>query len=114
MRFCRPMPCVKCPWTGSDLAERLDRDQQNLDNPHSVDAAAALVREHHFLAAARRANLQLSAAWRPYGSPLNAASAESRRHRGRLDLLMDADRREQIHSANFCPRRAEASLWLTE
>jgi hypothetical protein len=32
---------------GSDLTERLDRDRQNLDNQHAVDAAAALVREHH-------------------------------------------------------------------
>jgi hypothetical protein len=32
---------------GSDLAERLDRDRQNPDNQHAVDAAAALVREHH-------------------------------------------------------------------
>jgi hypothetical protein len=32
---------------GSDLAERLDRDRQNPDNQRAVDAAAALVREHH-------------------------------------------------------------------
>lgn len=32
---------------GSDLAERLDRDRQNPDNQCAVDAAAALVREHH-------------------------------------------------------------------
>jgi hypothetical protein len=32
---------------GSDLAERLDRDRQNSDNQCAVDAAAALVREHH-------------------------------------------------------------------
>ncbi len=32
---------------GSDLAERLDRDRQNPDNRRAVDAAAALVREHH-------------------------------------------------------------------
>jgi hypothetical protein len=32
---------------GSDLAERLDRDRQNLDNQRAVDAAAALVRDHH-------------------------------------------------------------------
>jgi hypothetical protein len=32
---------------GSDLAERLDRDRQNPNNQHAVDAAATLVREHH-------------------------------------------------------------------
>ncbi len=32
---------------GSDLAERLDRDRQNPGNQRAVDAAAALVREHH-------------------------------------------------------------------
>jgi hypothetical protein len=32
---------------GSDLAERLDRDRENPDNLRAVDAAAALVREHH-------------------------------------------------------------------
>ena len=32
---------------GSDLAERLDRDRQNPDNQRAVEAAAALVREHH-------------------------------------------------------------------
>ncbi|MBV8895632.1 MAG: glycosyltransferase family 1 protein [Acidobacteriaceae bacterium] len=32
---------------GSDLAERLDRDRENPDNQRAVDAAAALVREHH-------------------------------------------------------------------
>jgi hypothetical protein len=32
---------------GSDLAERLDRDRQNPDNQCAVDAAGALVREHH-------------------------------------------------------------------
>src|ERR1700689_3847039 len=54
-----------------------------------------------FVAAARAANLQLSRAWRPVGSPLDAASAESRRHRGRLDLLRGA---ETIRSA--LPRSA--------
>lgn len=32
---------------GSDLAERLDQDRQNPGNQRAVDAAAALVREHH-------------------------------------------------------------------
>jgi len=32
---------------GSDLAERLDRDRQNPENQRAVDAATALVREHH-------------------------------------------------------------------
>jgi hypothetical protein len=32
---------------GSDLTERLDRDRQNPDNQRAVDAAAALVGEHH-------------------------------------------------------------------
>ncbi len=32
---------------GSDLAERLDRDQQNPDIQRAVDAAAAFVHEHH-------------------------------------------------------------------
>src|ERR1700733_6065502 len=32
---------------GSDLAERLDQDRQKPDNQRAVDAAAALVREHH-------------------------------------------------------------------
>ena len=32
---------------GSDLAERLDQDRQNLDNQRAVDAATTLVRKHH-------------------------------------------------------------------
>jgi hypothetical protein len=47
MRFCRQTPCVKSRWTVSDLAERLDQDRQSPDNQRAVDAAAALVREHH-------------------------------------------------------------------
>jgi hypothetical protein len=62
------------------LAERLDRDQQNLDNQHSVDAAAALVREHHFL---RRRGEQIYS-YLQHGGPMDLHLMPQARNRAAI------------------------------
>jgi hypothetical protein len=71
---------------GSDLAERLDRDRQNPDNQCAVDAAAALVREHHSW---RRRGQQIYS-FLEHGGPLDLNLMPQARNRADIAAALTA------------------------
>jgi hypothetical protein len=71
---------------GSDLAERLDRDRQNPDNQRAVDAAGALVREHHSW---RRRGQQIYS-FLEHGGPLDLNLMPQARNRADIAAALTA------------------------